>query len=160
MNIPMKTTVDIADPLLDEAQRIAARDGVTVRALIELGLRRVIAERQKSNGRFRLRRASFKGEGLHPDVQGAPWERIRALADCRTRGVESPSLTLLAESHLHWPQLRALLLASKTVGPQIHDGRIAALCLQHDVRALWSADRDFGRYPALKVVNPLVAPPV
>ena len=40
--------------------------------------------------------------------------------------------------------------------PCVHDARIAALCLQHGVRELWSADRDFGRFPALRVVNPLL----
>ena len=51
---------------------------------------------------------------------------------------------------------RALLAQARTVGPAVHDARIAALCLQHGVRELWSADRDFGRFPALKVLNPLV----
>ena len=44
----------------------------------------------------------------------------------------------------------------RSAGPAVHDARIAALCLQHGVRELWSADRDFGRYPALRVVNPLL----
>lgn len=74
----MKTTVEIPDPLLDEARRVAAREGRTVRALVEEGLRKVLAERKKSAA-FRLRRASFKGEGLQPDVAGASWERIREL---------------------------------------------------------------------------------
>jgi len=76
----MKTTVDISDPLLNEAKRIAAREGVTVRALIELGLRRVIADKRQRSGRFRLRRASFRGEGLQPTLEDESWERIRALA--------------------------------------------------------------------------------
>jgi len=41
-------------------------------------------------------------------------------------------------------------------GPMVHDARIAALCGQHGVRALWSADRDFGRFGGFAVVNPLV----
>lgn len=41
-------------------------------------------------------------------------------------------------------------------GAQIHDARVAALCLQHGVRELWTADRDFGRFPDLKVRNPLL----
>ena len=38
----------------------------------------------------------------------------------------------------------------------VHDARIAALCLSHGVRELWSADRDFSRFPALRTRNPLV----
>jgi hypothetical protein len=39
----------------------------------------------------------------------------------------------------------------------VHDARIAALCLAHGVRELWGAARDFGRFPALRVMNPLLA---
>ncbi|MGH8573082.1 MAG: type II toxin-antitoxin system VapC family toxin [Gammaproteobacteria bacterium] len=46
--------------------------------------------------------------------------------------------------------------AIRVAGPQVHDARIAALCRQHGVRELWSADRDFGRFPGLHVSNPLV----
>lgn len=75
----MKTTVEIPDPVLNQARELAARDGTTVRALVELGLRRVIAERQTSD-EFRLRRASFKGRGLQPKMRDASWERLRELA--------------------------------------------------------------------------------
>jgi len=34
--------------------------------------------------------------------------------------------------------------------------RIAALCRDHGVRELWSADRDFSRFAGFAVVNPLV----
>jgi hypothetical protein len=75
----MKTTVDIPDALLDEARQVAARDHTTVRALIEQGLRHVLAARKSARG-FRLRRATFRGEGLQPGVADASWERIRDLA--------------------------------------------------------------------------------
>jgi predicted nucleic acid-binding protein len=52
--------------------------------------------------------------------------------------------------------LRPLLSEAHIVGPQVHDARIAALCQQHGVQQLWSADRDFGRFPQLSVINPLI----
>jgi predicted nucleic acid-binding protein len=52
--------------------------------------------------------------------------------------------------------LRALLTAGRIAGPQVHDARVAALCRQHGVRELWSADRDFSRFAGLDLVNPLV----
>lgn len=70
--------------------------------------------------------------------------------------LESPSLTLLTESPTHWTTLRAILLESAITGSRVHDARIAALCRQHGVRELWSADRDFSRFAGLRVVNPLV----
>ena len=70
--------------------------------------------------------------------------------------LESPSLVLLTENEGHWPALRALLESGHVQGPRVHDARIAALCLSHGVKELWSADRDFGRFASLRVVNPLV----
>ena len=72
----MKTTIEISDSLLEEAKRLAAKEGTTVRAYVEQGLRRIVTER-KSRGQFRLRKATFKGKGLQPGVQDASWDRIR-----------------------------------------------------------------------------------
>lgn len=75
----MKTTVEISDPLLRDARKLAARQGVTLRVLVERGLRHVVAE-AKPGATFKLRRASFKGNGLQADLQGASWEKLRDLA--------------------------------------------------------------------------------
>ena len=69
----------------------------------------------------------------------------------------SPSLALLTETDTHWQELKTLVLAGRIAGPRVHDARIAALCVTHGVRELWSADRDFSRFTGFKVVNPLVA---
>jgi hypothetical protein len=61
----MKTTIEISDPLLREARKLAEREGVTLRALVERGLRRVVTE-TKAVAPFKLRRASFKGKGCSP----------------------------------------------------------------------------------------------
>lgn len=58
----MKTTVDIADPILESAKRAAAERGVTLRSLIEEGLERVLSETLPP-GKFRLRDASIEGLG-------------------------------------------------------------------------------------------------
>jgi hypothetical protein len=75
----MKTTLEISDPLLREARKLAARERTTLRALVEQGLRRVVTERQRRPV-FRLRKASFKGRGLRPELQDATWERVRDAA--------------------------------------------------------------------------------
>ena len=71
--------------------------------------------------------------------------------------LESPSLVLLSESDIHWPTLRAQIAAGHATGPRAHDARVAALCIAHGVREFWSADRDFSRFPDLRVRNPLVS---
>ncbi len=75
----MKTTVEISGPLLREAHTMAAREGATLHTLIERGLRRVVAEARPS-APFKLRRASFKGMGLRPDLPDASWKHVRGLA--------------------------------------------------------------------------------
>lgn len=74
----MKTTIEISDPLLIQAKRLAARQGTTLRSLIEQGLRQVV-ENKPHTAEFRLRRATFKGDGLQADLRGAGWERVRAM---------------------------------------------------------------------------------
>lgn len=78
MVIYMKTTVQIPDTLFEEARKVAQRERITLKALIEEGLRRIIADRKRRSV-FRLRKASFKGNGLRPDLAGASWEKIREL---------------------------------------------------------------------------------
>ncbi len=75
----MKTTVEISEPLLREARKLALREGVTLRTLIERGLHRVVTETRQGTP-FKLRRASFKGKGLQPGLRQASWDRLRDLA--------------------------------------------------------------------------------
>jgi hypothetical protein len=72
----VKTTIEIADTLLEEARRVAAREETTLRELLEEGLRRALNERKERKS-FRLRRASFKGRGLRPEVAEGSWQRLR-----------------------------------------------------------------------------------
>ncbi len=91
----------------------------------------------------------------HPRIYAPPTPLPLAL-DQVDAWLQSPTLALLTESPEHWPTLRAVLTAGRIAGPQIHDARIAALCRQHGVRELWSADRDFSRIAGVALVNPLV----
>jgi hypothetical protein len=75
----MKTTLDISDPLLREARKLAARERTTLRALVEQGLRRVVSEKQQRTS-FRLRDVSVKGRGLRVEAADGGWERLRDLA--------------------------------------------------------------------------------
>jgi uncharacterized protein len=70
--------------------------------------------------------------------------------------LESPSVVLIAEGDGYWNALSELVTKSKVTGPRVHDARIAALCVSSSVRELWSADRVFSRFTALKTRNPLV----
>ncbi len=72
----MKTTIEIAQPILEEARKLARRDGVTLRLLVEEGLRSVVTARA-SRKRFRMKDASFKGRGLQEGVEEGRWVEVR-----------------------------------------------------------------------------------
>jgi hypothetical protein len=72
----MKTTLDISDPLLRDARKIAAQEGTTLRALVEQGLRQVVTAKKRQPP-FSLRKVTFRGRGLRPELREASWEQIR-----------------------------------------------------------------------------------
>lgn len=98
----------------------------------------------------------FLAIATHPRIWDPPTP-LEAALDQVEAWLESPSLELLAEDADHWSSLRPLLEAGRVAGPRVHDARIAALCLAHGVRELWTADRDFSRFPSLTTANPLTA---
>ena len=73
--------------------------------------------------------------------------------------VHAPTAQLLGERIDTWHRFRELLVTSGVTRAGVHDARIAAICLDHCVRELWSADRDFSRFPALPIRNPLIERP-
>jgi len=91
----------------------------------------------------------------HPRIYAPPSPLATAL-DQIEAWLESPSLVLLSETEGYWPELRAVLVAGRVAGAQVHDARVAALCRRHGIRELWTADRDFSRFPDLTVRNPLI----
>jgi toxin-antitoxin system PIN domain toxin len=91
----------------------------------------------------------------HPQIYRPPSERAEAIAQVEA-WLEAPTLTLLAETTGHWSELRDVLVSARVAGPRVYDARIAALCRQHGIERLWSADRDFSRFAGVRVTNPLV----
>lgn len=72
--------------------------------------------------------------------------------------LDSPVAVLLGESSRTWATWRSLVAAADLRGGRVHDARIAAICLDAGVDELWTADRDYSRFPALRTRNPLVDP--
>jgi hypothetical protein len=79
MVVWMKATIDIAEPMLREAKLIAAREGTTLRALVEEGLRHVLDERERQKTGFRLRDASYGSGGGTPGIDPDDWMSIKHL---------------------------------------------------------------------------------
>jgi hypothetical protein len=61
----------------------------------------------------------------------------------------------LGERVGHLGQLRNAVEAMNATGARIHDAKIAAICIAHGVRELWTVDRDFANVPGLRTRNPL-----
>jgi len=91
----------------------------------------------------------------HPRIFDPPTPMPAAL-DQIAAWMESPSLVLIGEGAGYQAHLHDVLSSSRSIGPRVHDARVAALCVYHGVDELWSADRDFSRFPGLRVRNPLV----
>jgi toxin-antitoxin system PIN domain toxin len=91
----------------------------------------------------------FYGVVTHPKVfapastVAQAWTQIHAWTS-------SPSVTLLSESRAHLPEIESLIVRAQSIGPAVHDARIAAICLSHGVAELITLDRDFSRFPQLR----------
>lgn len=72
----MKTTVNLPDELIREAQELARRERTTLKELIETGLRTVVKQRS-GESHFVLEDAAVDGHGLRPEFRGASWEQLR-----------------------------------------------------------------------------------
>lgn len=70
--------------------------------------------------------------------------------------LEHPGCRPIGETDRHREILAALVTRAGATGGAIHDARIAAICIEHGIEELWTADRDFSRYPDLRTRNPLV----
>lgn len=73
----MKTTIELNDELFRAAKRAAAEDGITLRELIESGLRTELEGRR--SGQFTLEDRSFVGNGIRPGLAEGDWGAVQSL---------------------------------------------------------------------------------
>jgi len=98
----------------------------------------------------------FYGVVTHPKLWQKPSTPEQAL-DQISAWRDSPSLRVLCDTSGVLDKLAELAVSGNVRGALIHDARIAASCLAGGVGELWTVDRDFSRFPAIKSRNPLVA---
>jgi toxin-antitoxin system PIN domain toxin len=98
----------------------------------------------------------FLAKVTHPRIFKQPTPLGRALEQVR-EWLRSPSARTIGEPEGYFEILGEILAETETAGAQIHDARIAAICIANGVELLWSADRDFGRFSRrLRISNPLL----
>jgi len=81
MGTHMKTTIDLNDALFNAVKAVAGRRGESFRSVVETALREYLKSSAATKRQpFRLRRHTFRGRGLHPEVAEGGWETIREAA--------------------------------------------------------------------------------
>lgn len=94
----------------------------------------------------------------HPRIYAPPTPIATALRAVDV-WLSSAGCRAVGEGRDHLAELSQAAIVARLAGGAIHDARIAAICMENGVTQLWSADRDFSRFPRLRVVNPLLARP-
>ena len=97
----------------------------------------------------------FYGVVTHPKLWKKPSTPEEAIEQIRAWR-ESPSLRILCDTPGVLDKLADFAVKGTVRGALIHDARIASCCLVGGVGELWTVDRDFSRFPALKTRNPLI----
>ncbi len=75
----MKTTVDIADNIMERSRELARSEKSTFRDLVEEGLLLII-DRRAQTKRNEIEPVTVKGKGLSEAFRNAPWSQIRQAA--------------------------------------------------------------------------------
>jgi len=75
----MKTTIDIADRLAREARKAARERGTTLRALVEEGLRLVLAREEARPEVEEFRLGTWRGKGTQSGIEEGHWDTLRGL---------------------------------------------------------------------------------
>ena len=71
-----------------------------------------------------------------------------------TNWLGRPMFTLLNPGERHWEILQSLMTRGQVHGPLVMDAHLAALAIEHGA-TLATTDRDFTRFPGLRLLNPL-----
>jgi toxin-antitoxin system PIN domain toxin len=68
--------------------------------------------------------------------------------------LEQQAVEIILPTPRHWSTLRQMLTAGQAGGPMATDAHLAALSLEHGA-TVYTTDRDFSRFPGVRVVNPI-----
>jgi hypothetical protein len=68
--------------------------------------------------------------------------------------LEQPNVRILAPGDEHWAVLKRTIIEGRASGPLVSDAELVALTVEYG-GVLYSADRDFAKFPGLRWVNPL-----
>jgi uncharacterized protein len=93
----------------------------------------------------------------HPRIYRRATPLVQAIGQVEA-WLASPSVVVLGEPMAYWAAFCTAATQARAAGPLVYDARIVTICQLHGVRELWTADRDFSRFPGIAVWNPLLSP--
>jgi hypothetical protein len=88
-----------------------------------------------------------------PKIWSKPFELDEAVATV-SGWLARPNVAVVGPAEQHWQILTSLLPRSRVRGSLVMDAHLAALAIEHGA-TLCTNDRDFARFPELKVEYPL-----
>lgn len=68
--------------------------------------------------------------------------------------LEQPNVRIIVAGDEHWSVLKQMMVEGQASGPLVSDAELAALTVEYG-GVLYTADRDFARFPGLRWKNPL-----
>lgn len=96
---------------------------------------------------------AFLRIGTNPRVFERPYS-IKDATGIVARWLEHPAVALMRPGERFWPILQELLIDAHAEAAMVTDAALAALAIEHGA-VLCSTDRDFRRFPRLKLLNPI-----
>ena len=88
-----------------------------------------------------------------PRIFGEPLD-VDAAAEIVSDWLRRPNVSIVSPTEQHWEIFSKLLPRSRVRGSLIMDAHLAALAIEHGA-TLCTNDRDFARFPGLRVEYPL-----
>ena len=68
--------------------------------------------------------------------------------------LEQQAVEIILPTPRHWSTLRHMLTEGQAGGSMATDAHLAALSLEHGA-TIYTTDRDFSRFPSVRVINPI-----
>lgn len=89
----------------------------------------------------------------HPRIFAAPLSPGEAMANV-DRLLGRPNVRVLSEAEGFWHIYREVAKDTPIRGNLVPDAHLAAILKQHGVRKLYTHDRDFLKFPFLRIIDP------
>ena len=101
---------------------------------------------------------AFLRLSTHLRMTSRPLEPEEAFANMRSF-LDGPRVRLVADRPEGFEALHEAARQVRARGALMQDAYIAALMWQHEVRTIWTHDRDFRLFDGIRVVDPVASPP-